>query len=538
MRRAVGVRRLSVLTEETTSPERQKEIIAAKAASRDVEIVGWADDLDISASKHPPMDRPGLRAWLECPEDFDEVIFWRMDRFVRKPGDLAQMIDWSRQHHKGLVSATEAFDLEDPLGEAIAYIVAIFARMESAANSQRVTGSHEYLRRNGRWGGGHAPYGYMTAPNPEGKGWVLVIDTEAAEIVREAVARVIKGEAINAICMDFNRRDIPAPKDRAAQLYNQRHAGDQGFSARPMKGHAWGRTGLLRILRSPALLGYVVHGVRPVPDAEGVPIIRAEPVIGETRWDELQAALARRTVRKERTQTPSLLLGVAYCALCTRRLYRIESCYSGRKYVYYHCPQAAKAGEVRKHCQAMRVRGEELEEIAAAQFLGQVGDDTIPARVFEPGNDTAEQQAQVRRSLATARTEYDSGGYSYPGGQAEYDARVRGLSARLRQMAAEPVKEPGWRLVPTRHTFRERWATATVQERRKLMTDAGFVGAYARLRDGQVVQVWTVDPQLRERARAAAAGEHVIVPERRDVLEEVLEPARRTLRLPELTPPG
>jgi len=39
----------------------------------------------------------------------------------------------------------------------MAYLVAIFAEMEAAAISERVTGAHAYLRREGRWGGSWAP---------------------------------------------------------------------------------------------------------------------------------------------------------------------------------------------------------------------------------------------------------------------------------------------------------------------------------------------------------------------------------------------
>ena len=72
---------------------------------------------------------------LQHPDAYDEVIFWRLDRFVRKPFDLTDMIHWAETHGKGLVSATESFDLHDPLGEAMAYLASIFAKMESAATA-------------------------------------------------------------------------------------------------------------------------------------------------------------------------------------------------------------------------------------------------------------------------------------------------------------------------------------------------------------------------------------------------------------------
>ena len=75
MARAVGVIRLSLLTEGTTSLARQRGIITAAATTRGSQIVGWAEDLDVSASKIHPMKRPELAAWLARQPDFDELIW-------------------------------------------------------------------------------------------------------------------------------------------------------------------------------------------------------------------------------------------------------------------------------------------------------------------------------------------------------------------------------------------------------------------------------------------------------------------------------
>jgi site-specific DNA recombinase len=199
--RALGVIRLSKLTDETTSPARQRELIEQKAAARDAVIVGWAQDDDISASKYHPMKRPALRKWLDRPEEYDEIIFWRADRFVRKVRDLADMIDWSRKHRKGLVSATESFDLDDPTGqgEAMAVLATLFAQMETRATSIRVTGAQAYLRRSGRWQGNNFAYGYKPVSNPTGPGLILVPDEYSAAILHEAVERVVNGESVQAV---------------------------------------------------------------------------------------------------------------------------------------------------------------------------------------------------------------------------------------------------------------------------------------------------------------------------------------------------
>jgi hypothetical protein len=70
-----GVRcvRLSVLTDETTSPERQREADDIAAAALGIDFgegdqLREAVDLDVSASAFGPFDRPQLGGWLARPD--------------------------------------------------------------------------------------------------------------------------------------------------------------------------------------------------------------------------------------------------------------------------------------------------------------------------------------------------------------------------------------------------------------------------------------------------------------------------------------
>jgi hypothetical protein len=72
--RALSAIRLSVRTDETTSPARQRAANSNEAARRGAVVVGEAEDLDVSATKTTPFDRPELGAWLQHPDDFDMII--------------------------------------------------------------------------------------------------------------------------------------------------------------------------------------------------------------------------------------------------------------------------------------------------------------------------------------------------------------------------------------------------------------------------------------------------------------------------------
>jgi DNA invertase Pin-like site-specific DNA recombinase len=86
---------------------------------RGYEVVGIAEDLDVSAGSTSPFDRPQLGDWLSNRlGEFDAIVFFRVDRIVRRLFDLADIIRWGRDHSVTLVSATEShFDLSTEFGE-------------------------------------------------------------------------------------------------------------------------------------------------------------------------------------------------------------------------------------------------------------------------------------------------------------------------------------------------------------------------------------------------------------------------------------
>ena len=80
--RVLGRIRLSRLTEESPSAARQREIIENWAAANDHEIVGWAEDIDVSGSVDP-FEAPALREWWDRKDEWDILCAWKLDRIGR-----------------------------------------------------------------------------------------------------------------------------------------------------------------------------------------------------------------------------------------------------------------------------------------------------------------------------------------------------------------------------------------------------------------------------------------------------------------------
>ncbi|BCP10444.1 hypothetical protein MINTM020_25420 [Mycobacterium paraintracellulare] len=160
--------RLSVSTDESTSVERQREMITSWASLHDHTIVGWAEDVDVSG-KLSPFDTPQFGNWLKNRHpEFDGVVAWKLDRLARNMFGLNDLFQWAKTNSKTVVSITESLDLSTTVGVMVAQILAGVAQMELEAIQTRQSASQAYLRKVGRWPGGKVPYGYRVVKNGDG----------------------------------------------------------------------------------------------------------------------------------------------------------------------------------------------------------------------------------------------------------------------------------------------------------------------------------------------------------------------------------
>lgn len=460
--RALAGIRLSSMTDVTTSPERQRETLDKLAAYKDLDIVGYADDLDISATKLPPLERPKLGKWMqERHDEFDVMIFWKLDRIVRGPADLTDMIRWCRKHGKNLIFAEDSFDLSTPFGEGMAYMAAVFAGMESTRIRERVIGAQSFLRGTNRRVSAMPPYGYTSAPDPDSGGRVLVQD-ETADTLRWIIDRAVEGWSLGSIAADLNERGIPSNHDRWRI--------SQG---KDPKGQRWHDTVLGHMLRSQTLLGYRMHKGRPVLGADHSPMVVAEPIITRARWKELQTALNGRKVRRERTHGGSPLLGVLYCANCHERpLYRSVATHKlangeAKDYVSYRCKAKSCRGSINETT---------VLDYADDMFRQDVGPLERMSRRFIPGSDHTAELEEVRDRIADLRdARYVRGEFTSRDDVEVYDRIMSGLLADRDRLEAIPHQPSGWVLEPTGETYADVWErTEDWHERGQLMREANL----------------------------------------------------------------
>lgn len=456
--RALSAIRLSVKTDETTSPGRQRAANGTEIARRGAVIVGEAEDMDVSATRTTPFERPELGEWLKRPDAYDMIVWWRMDRAVRSMSDMAALGQWAKKHGKLLVfaegpgGAPLELDMrsQSPVSELIIMLLAFAAQMEAAAIRERVTGAMAALRAQGRYGGGLVPYGYKKVPNPDGDGWKLAPDADAVVTLERIIRNVLEGKSLTAIGVELNQAEIPVPRDYQAQLNGRATGGKR--HGRAIERFRWTAGTLSKVLRAQALMGYRLHKGKPVHDTDGNPILIGEPVLTREEFDTLQEKLAERTNHTNRTRSGSkaLLLQVAHCEGCHGRMYRAPR--KGFPPGDYVCRATAR-GEI---CDSPAgIRADWLDAYVAREFLALVGPARLTRTIEHKGYDPGPELRGIERELRALYADKDA--RKSKTGRMIWQEEVDALERRAAVLESTPRTEARTEVIETGETFAQRW---------------------------------------------------------------------------------
>ena len=464
----LGRLRLSRSTEESTSLERQREVVEQWAAANGHTVIGWAVDENVSGSVDP-FDTPALGEWLsEKHDQFDVLCAWRLDRLGRDSIRLNKLFGWCVEHSKTLVSCTEGIDLSTPVGRLIANVVAFLAEGELLAIRERQSASRDKLRREARWPGGRPPYGYRQVKNPDGDGWVLEVDPVPAKVIRRIVEDVLSGVPLHAVATALNGEGVLAP----SEWYRQQ-------TGKPVGDTKWRQAPMKLMLRSKAILGFVHYRGEAVRDEDGAPVRMAPELITLDEYNRVQKVLdgveARYAGNGDREVSP--LSGLVSCYFCGVGLVFTANTKKGKQYGYYRHP----VNTVCEHPNLIPL--EVVQEDLERAFLFALGDEPVKEKVWVPGdNREAELQEAVqafdeltaaagRLSSQTARTRLQS--------------QLAALDKRISELESAPRREGGWEWVEVGGTYGDAWKSADVDARRGLLQRSGITVRAGVIREGR-----------------------------------------------------
>ncbi|MEU6812378.1 recombinase family protein [Streptomyces sp. NPDC046831] len=496
-----------MLTDSSTSVERQREAGDKSAAALNIDFgegdsLREAIDLDVSALKFSPFNRPQLGKWLALPDEYDAIVWWRFDRAIASMSDMHDLAKWAKEHRKMLVfdegvgnAGRLIFDFRnpmDPMAELMMMLFAFAAQVERISTKERVTGAHAAIRQmENRWKGGRPPYGYEPH-RLEGGGWTLRPDAYAVSVIQRII-RDLKGEGSvmgkgkspTAIAIELTSEGILTPRRywakkrrelRQAQTATSVDAelsdtADETPDAEEPSQTRRGWTGAIikAMLTDHAMLGWKTYNGQVVRKTQtGVPVpFTDEPILTREEFDHVSALFAARSRQPvERKDTNAPLLGVLLCDGCGGRMY-LQRRTNAQNYV---C-QAFSPG---MQCDApSSIKQTWAEEYVEREFLRRLGGARVLEHVsipgYDPGPEIEETEAEFKAHLA------ERGKQKSRAAVAAWQERHDALDARLTELESRPKTEARTIVREQSTTYAQMWEASDDLERRALLLDCGVV---------------------------------------------------------------
>ena len=208
-----------------------------------------------------------------------------------------------------------------------------------AETSDKIREVFDMKRRNGEHIGSFAAYGYIKDPNDKN---ALVVDEEAAEVVREIFTKFLDGMSKNAIVHYLNEHGVLSPAAYKRERLGLKY---QNPSIDPAKRPLWCAVTITGILKNRMYCGdmvqgryrvksYKIHVQEVVPEDEWYIVENThEAIIDRDTFDKVQRLLLLDTRTAPQKKQIYLFSGFLRCADCGKAMTRSKV--GGT--VYYYC---------------------------------------------------------------------------------------------------------------------------------------------------------------------------------------------------------
>ncbi|WP_135552048.1 recombinase family protein [Paenibacillus cymbidii] len=325
--RAVIYKRVSALKNgsDGTSLDMQQERLEAYAKAQGWDVTDVYEDPGISAKD---TNRPELQRMLKDAETgkFDVILVYKLDRLSRSVSDFHRLSNFLETHKVALVSVTQHLDTSSSTGRLLRNILVDFANFERELITERTVDSKLRRAEEGKWNGGHAPYGYKLVDKRP------VVVPEEAEIVRKIYALYLARKSMRQVAritgISFSKVELV--------LMNPLYSGKI----------AWGKT---RYKDHKGQFRRMPQDKWIMADGEHEAIITFED------WQRVQDIKQEKKNIPDERSPKQLFKDLCFCAQCSKKLYF----FSGGKetHFYYRCHDVNKF----EGCKQTVVRQHELE---------------------------------------------------------------------------------------------------------------------------------------------------------------------------------
>lgn len=317
-------------------------------------------------------NRPGFLRMMEdiYAGKVNCVIVKDLSRFCRNASEGGQYLDNIFVRYRvRFIAVNNGLDTASGSMNAATQLISVgvtnvINESVAATTSVNVRGTLNVNRQQGKFIGSFPTYGYLKDPNDHHR---LIIDEEAAPIVRRIFQRFLAGCSIMGIAKELNAMGIPNPSayKRSKGLKYRHPAGEKNDGL-------WPDSSVRRILRNEMYIGNMVQGknttisykirqCRAVPREEWIRVEGThEAIIDRSTFEKAQALFNRNIRKSVRSDEVLLFSGLVRCGHCGRIMSKKTNRHSYGTYHYYRCTTHNKMAPGK--CTGQTIRIDRLEK--------------------------------------------------------------------------------------------------------------------------------------------------------------------------------
>ena len=283
---------------ESESIQNQKSMLLQYAIEKGFDIYQIYSDEDYSGIDR---NRPAFNSMLQAASEhqFDVVLAKTQSRFTRDM-ELVEKYLHGKFMEWGIrfIAVVDHVDTNDTANKKSRQINGLINEWYLEDLSTNVRSVLDHKRKEGLFIGSFARYGYCKDPNAKGK---LIIDPEAAEVVRRIFSMALNGIGAHRIARILNDEKIPSPT-----AYKQLHGIHYRSALKNTNAALWSSPTVYQILHDQLYIGNMVQGKygsvsyktkqnKPRPKEEWYRVEGThEPIIDRELWDRVQSMVAEK----------------------------------------------------------------------------------------------------------------------------------------------------------------------------------------------------------------------------------------------------
>lgn len=397
---------------ESDSIANQRKILTSYIGNYpEMEIAGCYTDDGWSGAN---FERPGFLQMMSdiYARKINCVIVKDSSRFGRNASESSRYISEIFPRLKvRYIAVNDAIDTGKSQGVAIDFINysirGFFNEFYVAENSDKIRSTLNMERVQGSFIGAFAKYGYRKDPADRHK---LLIDDEAAEVVRLIYRMYLNGTGIRGIVRYLNENGIVNPS-----TYKLNHG--MNFKARTIGGSSlWSDKTVRRTLRDEMYIGNMIQGKNRKVSYKDKAIIACdesewfrvedthEAIISPEDFDRAQRMLNSHAKASAGSGEVDLFSGLLRCADCGHALIKKVNHNTDKTYVYYRCSTHCKC---KSACAAHTVRFDKLYDtvLITLRKMIEIAVDADEVLKEMKANQTADRTVALRSQLENKERE-------------------------------------------------------------------------------------------------------------------------------------